>query len=186
MPSWRRRAGSVRGSHDVGDSPAHRTPVIALVASSVPGNGQQVTTIGAARARAAQGAAAKGLHPGEVMQFSDNFYVELKAGSGAAVTEVLVDPASGAVQTEPGPAMTCNTNSRDGMISQARAREAATAWLSANRRDETVATIDAYPGYYTVDTQVNGKIAGMLSVNGATGTSWYHTWHGSFVGMEDG
>lgn len=36
-------------------------------------------------------------------------------------------------------------------------------------------------GYYTMDYTVNGKIAGMLSVNGYTGQVWYHTWHGAFV-----
>jgi hypothetical protein len=151
----------------------------------LPGNDQQVTTIGAARGRAAQAGAGRALHPGEVIQFSNNFYVELKDSAGAATTEVLVDPASGAVQTEPGPAMMWNTGSRTGLTSIDQARRAATAWLDANRPAEKVATIDAYPGYYTVDTQVDGKIAGMLSVNGTTGAVWYHMWHGAFVGMED-
>lgn len=149
------------------------------------GNGQQVTTIAQARARAAQAGAAKGLHPGEVMQFTENFYVELKDSAGASATEVLVDPASGAVQTEPGPAMMWNTGSHSAAITLDQARTAATAWLSANRPGETITTIDAYPGYYTVDTQVNGTIAGMLSVNATTGAVWYHTWHGTFVAMED-
>lgn len=68
-------------------------------------NGAPVTTIAAARARAAEAASPSGLHPGEVMQFSLNFYVELKDASGASAGEVLVDPASGAVVTEYGPAM---------------------------------------------------------------------------------
>jgi len=25
----------------------------------------------------------------------------------------------------------------------------------------------------------------MLSVNGYTGAVWYHTWHGSFLGMKE-
>ncbi|WP_051518942.1 hypothetical protein [Intrasporangium chromatireducens] len=126
------------------------------------------------------------MHPGEVIQFSDNFYVELKDPAGAATTEVLVDPSSGTVQTEPGPAMMWNTGTRSAAIAENRARQAAAAWLSANRPAETVGTIEAYPGYYTVDTQVNGKVSGMLSVNAATGAVWYHTWHGAFVAMEDG
>jgi hypothetical protein len=150
------------------------------------GNGQQVTTITQARARAAQAGTARTLHPGEVIQFSSNFYVELKDSTGAATTEILVDPGSGAVQTEPGPAMMWNTGLRTGVVSQDQARVAASMWLTANRPGETVKTIDAYPGYYTVDTQVNGTIAGMLSVNATTGAVWYHTWHGAFVAMEDG
>jgi hypothetical protein len=38
-----------------------------------------------------------------------------------------------------------------------------------------------FPGYYTLDFEVNGLPAGMLSVNGYTGQVWYHTWHGQFL-----
>jgi hypothetical protein len=44
---------------------------------------------------------------------------------------------------------------------------------------------DEYPGYYTVDVQTQGKLSGMLSVNGFTGQVWYHTWHGQFIEMAD-
>jgi len=27
----------------------------------------------------------------------------------------------------------------------------------------------------------DGKVIGMLSVNGTSGQVWYHTWHGAFV-----
>lgn len=149
------------------------------------GDGQPVATITQARARAAKAGAPRGLQPGEVIQFTNNFYVELKDSNGDASTEVLVDPASGAVQTEPGPAMMWNTGSRTGTITQEQATQAATAWLTANRPGESVKSIDAYPGYYTVDTAAGGKMVGMLSVNATTGAVWYHTWHGSFVAMED-
>ena len=39
----------------------------------------------------------------------------------------------------------------------------------------------AFPGYYTIDFEVNGQPAGMLSVNAYTGQVWYHTWHGQFL-----
>jgi hypothetical protein len=149
------------------------------------GDGQPVATIAQARTRAATAGAPRGLHPGEVMQFTNNYYVELKDSSGAATTEVLVDPNSGAVQTEPGPAMMWNTGSRTGALTQEQATQAATAWLTSNRPGESVKSIDAYPGYYTVDTATGGKMVGMLSVNATTGAVWYHTWHGSFVAMED-
>ena len=149
------------------------------------GDGQPVTTIAQARERATTAGATNGLHPGEVVQFTNNFYVELKDSNGAAITEVLVDPASGAVQTEPGPAMMWNTGARTGTVSEAQARQAATDWLASNRPGESVTSIDAYPGYYTIDTMANGKVAGMLSVNATTGAVWYHTWHGSFIAMED-
>lgn len=149
------------------------------------GDGHAVTTIAEARARAAQAGQARGLHPGEVMQFTNNFYVELKDSSGAATTEVLVDPASGAVQTEPGPAMMWNTGTRTATLTEEQAAKTAADWLAANRPNEKVQTIDAYPGYYTVDTESSGKMAGMLSVNATTGAVWYHTWHATFVAMED-
>lgn len=149
------------------------------------GDGQPVTSIAQARARATTAGAPLGLHPGEVMQFTNHFYVELKDSNDDATTEVLIDPASGAVQTEPGPAMMWNTGSRTGTLTQEQAKQAATAWLASNRAGETVKSIDAYPGYYTLDTAAGGKIAGMLSVNATTGAVWYHTWHGAFVAMED-
>ncbi len=43
-----------------------------------------------------------------------------------------------------------------------------------------------FPGYYTVDFEVNGQTAGMLSVNAYTGQVWYHTWHGQFLSERSG
>ena len=45
--------------------------------------------------------------------------------------------------------------------------------------------MDAYPGYYSIDTTVGGRGAGMVSVNAASGAVWYHTWHGAFIAKED-
>lgn len=36
-------------------------------------------------------------------------------------------------------------------------------------------------GYYTLDFTKDGKVAGMLSVNGYTGQVFLHTWHGAFI-----
>ena len=149
------------------------------------GNGTPVTTIAAARARAAEAAGPGGLHPGEVMQFTLNFYVELKDASGASVTEVLVDPASGAVVTEYGPAMMWTSGSNASAIPAERATTIANQWLQANAAGQTVDSADAYPGYFTMDTVSGGNTVGMLSVNATTGAVWYHTWHGTFIAMED-
>jgi len=43
---------------------------------------------------------------------------------------------------------------------------------------------EAFYGYYTVHVLTNGEVSGMLSVNGATGRVWFHTWHGAFIGMQ--
>lgn len=48
------------------------------------------------------------------MRFENNFYVRLDERNGGAATEVLVDPASGTVTLEYGPAMMWNT--RYGMM----------------------------------------------------------------------
>lgn len=149
------------------------------------GDGSPVPTIAAARARAAQAGAHSGLKPGEVMQFSLNFYVELKDASGASTAEVLVDPASGAVVTEYGPATMWTTSRNSSAMPADRATTIANQWLQANAVKETVGSTDAYPGYFTMDTVAEGNTVGMLSVNAATGAVWNHTWHGTFIAKED-
>ena len=158
----------------------------------LPGDGVAVSSIPAARARATSAAKASGLHPGEVMRFDNGFYVELKDSAGQPATEVIVDPRTGAVSTEQGPAMMWNT--RFGMmraggdtsaVDPTKARGIATSWLAANRPGATIKSIDAYPGYFTLDLQRNGVVSGMMSVNSSTGAVWFHTWHGAFIAMED-
>lgn len=65
------------------------------------GNGVAVSAISATRARAATAAQEAGLHPGAVMWFDNGFYVELKDSAGQPATEVIVDPGTGMVSTEP-------------------------------------------------------------------------------------
>jgi hypothetical protein len=149
------------------------------------GDGVQVASIAAARGRAEQAAQAVGLHPGEVIWFANGFYVELKDAAGNPTTEVIVDPTGGAVSTEPGPAMMWNTGSTAAVISGDQARTIAVRWLQTNRPGEAVGSLDAYPGYYTVDTVAGGTTKAMLSVNAATGQVWYHSWHGAFIAKED-
>lgn len=75
-----------------------------------------VKDIAAARSQAQRFADGLGLKTtGEAMQFANNFYVLLEDGSGKPATEVLVDPRSGSVTLEYGPAMMWNT--RYGMMS---------------------------------------------------------------------
>jgi hypothetical protein len=157
------------------------------------GNGSRVASIPAARSRAATAASGAGLHPGEVIWFDNGFYVELKDGAGASATEVIVDPGTGAVYTEPGPAMMWNT--RFGMhaavagaatVDAAKAQQLASTWLAANLPGHVAQPPDAYPGYYTMETTTTGgTVNGMLSVNAATGAVWYHSWHGRFIARED-
>jgi hypothetical protein len=159
----------------------------------LPGDGVAVSSIPAARVRATSAAKAAGLHPGEVMWFDNGFYVELKDSAGKPATEVIVDPRTGTVSTEPGPAMMWNTRfgmmradgSSAGLVNSTKARGIVTSWLTANRPGTTIRSIDTYPGYFTLDLHRNGVVSGMMSVNSSTGAAWFHTWHGTFIAMED-
>ena len=159
----------------------------------LPGDGVAVSSIPVARARATSAARAAGLHPGEVMWFDNGFYVELKDSAGQPATEVIVDPRTGAVSTEQGSAMMWNTRfgmkradgGSAGLVNSTKARGIATSWLAANRPGATIKSIDAYPGYFSLDLQRNGVVSGMMSVNSSTGAVWFHTWHGAFIAMED-
>jgi hypothetical protein len=68
-----------------------------------------VRSLSSARADAQQFAGRLGLRVDEVMQFERNFYAKLVDKNGNAATEVLVDPSSGFVSIEYGPAMMWNT-----------------------------------------------------------------------------
>ncbi|ROT34265.1 hypothetical protein EF879_00360 [Micromonospora sp. HM5-17] len=136
----------------------------------------------------------RGLRVGEVMQFSNGFYAVLLDPSGEGATEVLVDPASGAVQLEHGPAMMWNTSY--GMmpdrqqqaapaVSAERAQVVADRWLKQNRAGLKAADPVAFPGYYTFHTLRGDQVVGMMSVNAYNGAVWYHTWHGTFLRMQE-
>lgn len=79
------------------------------------GKASPVSGIAAARQRAQAFADRLGLKTGEVMRFERNYYVKLVDRQGRGATEVLVDPSTGAVSLEYGPAMMWNT--RYGMMS---------------------------------------------------------------------
>ncbi len=157
------------------------------------GDGDRVKGLGEARDRANEYAAVLGpnLRVGEVMRFAKNYYAELEEPDGTKATEILVDPATGAVRLEFGPAMMWNTRYGTMSRSEAPARltaeqaeQAAQQW--ADDHDSlTVADAEAFPGYYTLHTLEQGRIQGMLSVNANSGDVWYHSWHGEFREMSE-
>lgn len=158
------------------------------------GDGQPVDGMAEARGRAEEYAAELGpdLRVGEVMRFSENYYVELEEPDGTKATEILVDPSSGAVRLEIGPAMMWNTSygtmSRSNTASRLSAEQAeqvAQQWAD-DHDGLTVAEAEAFPGYYTLHTLRQDRIEGMLSVNADTGDVWYHSWHGEFQEMSEG
>jgi len=67
-------------------------------------------------------------------------------------------------------------------VSPEQAIEYAQTYLDANISGAVAATdpINFYD-YYTLDFEEDGKVAGMLSVNGYSGQVFLHTWHGTFI-----
>ena len=141
----------------------------------------------------------------EILEFQGNFYAIVKEHStGVGAFEVLINKATGAVMREPGPDMLWNT--KYGMpgenapmaawmgdqtptgpmtVSTDQARQDAQRWLDANQPGSTTETPDQFYGYYTLHILKDGKVTGMLSVNGYTGQVWFHSWHGAFIQMKD-
>lgn len=140
------------------------------------------------------------LEVAEIMAFSNHFYVQAREQStGRYAFEFLIDRGNGRTHAEPGPNMMWNTkyghmswlrwlpwvsSSGEMSISREEARKIAQEYLARTRFDLVVDDeTDAFYGYYTLHTLRDGKIAGMLSVNGSSGRVWMHTWHGTFLGM---
>ena len=67
-------------------------------------------------------------------------------------------------------------------VTPEQAVEYAQTYLDANLSG-AVPSDHATPfyGYYTLDFEKDGRVAGMLSVNGYSGQVFLHTWHGRFI-----
>jgi len=129
----------------------------------------------------------------EIMEFTDNYYAIVKEKStGMGAFELLVDPVSGAVYPEYGPTMMWNA--KYGMmgggtypmaVSANQAQQIAQRWLDQHQPGSTTEAPDTFYGYHTLHILKGGVVTGMLSVNGASGQVWYHSWHGAFVQMRE-
>lgn len=145
----------------------------------------------------------KDLTLAEVMIFDNNAYARItETSTGAGALELLVNPATQAVYPEPGPNMMWNTkySPMRGMmggstveattampVSAADALKTAQAYLDQNLPGaKTAKDADPFYGYYTIDILRDGKVVGMLSVNGYTSQVFLHTWHGNFIEMSEG
>jgi hypothetical protein len=72
-------------------------------------------------------------------------------------------------------------------ISSKEAAQTAQRYLNTYLPGVTVSDeVTVFYGYYTIDVERDGKIIGMLSVNGYTKQVFLHTWHGNFVEMSEG
>jgi hypothetical protein len=84
------------------------------------------------------------------------------------------------------PARTSQGTTADKMpVSSDRAREIADAYLSRVSPGIRAEEPTRFYGYYTIDTEKDGKTNGMLSVNGYSGEVWYHSWHGPFIAEQE-
>ncbi len=144
----------------------------------------------------------------EIMIFDNNAYARIaEKSTGIGAMELLVDPSSKAVFPEYGPNMMWNLkyghvggmmggmrgmmggyqnypNLADATmtISPDEALQAAQKYLDQEFPGYTTAE-DAEPfyGYYTIDILKDGQLTGMLSVNGFSGSVFFHSWHGTFI-----
>jgi hypothetical protein len=67
-------------------------------------------------------------------------------------------------------------------VTPEQAVEYARQYLDTNYAGATVGTDPMqFYGYYTFDFEKDGRILGMLSVNGYNGQIFLHTWHGTFI-----
>jgi hypothetical protein len=187
----------------------------------------------AAFERAVKGYGNPNLKVGEVMEFTNNYYAEVKEkDTGIGAMELLINRPGSRVYPEPGPNMMWNTkygmmsgnggygrmmrpggrgmmgpngngmmggssasasaqnapgNTTDKMaVSPEQARKIADAYLSRVSPDTKAEQPERFHGYYTIDTEKDGKTVGMLSVNGYSGEVWYHSWHGPFIAKQGG
>ena len=72
--------------------------------------------------------------------------------------------------------------SADMPVTPEKAIQYAQKYLDTNLAGATAAADPLkFYGYYTIDFEKDGKVAGMLSVNGYNGQVFLHTWHGTFI-----
>jgi len=68
-----------------------------------------------------------------------------------------------------------NTTGDKMLVSPQQARKIADAYLSRVSPGTKAEEPTRFYGYYTIDTEKDGKTVGMLSVNGYSGEVWYHS-----------
>ena len=136
----------------------------------------------------------------EIMEFSNNFYIEtVEESTGVGAMELLLDKADGRIFPEFGPNMMWNLkygmhgqsildkNNINMKISEEDAINIANNYLTKISQNEAAGNeAQEFYGYFTLDTvNKDGANVGMLSVNGFTGQAWYHKWHGTFIEMKE-
>ena len=134
----------------------------------------------------------------QVEEYTNNFYVQVNDKStGHGAFELLINMYTGSIYPEMGPSMMWNTQygmMRSGVlggifgtptttmpVTSTQATTDAQQYLTTYLPGTTTGDVTTFHGYYTIEI-VNGTTPyGMLSVNGYSGQTWYHTWHGTFI-----
>jgi hypothetical protein len=137
------------------------------------------------------------LQVAEMLEFDDAFYVRVaERSAGINAFELLVHPYTGVTRQEAGPSTIWNTKygGSEGMaaimrqgwaapgsgqptadmpIKADQALKNAQAYLDAQKNAQKVMQAAKFYGYYVVPTlSKDGKVAGLLAVNGYTGRVW--------------
>lgn len=151
----------------------------------------------------------------EIMEFEYNYYIifyEKSTGIGAFETLIWkTGQNAGWIMSEPGPNIMWNTKyghmmgymgqgmmgrgmigsqykyspTADMPIDENEAQEIGREYLNQCFPGTTIEESTKFYGYYTFDFGKEGLIEGMFSVNGYTGQTWYHGWHGDFIQMKE-
>jgi len=147
------------------------------------------------------------LQVAEMLEFEDAFYVRVaERSTGINAFELLVNPYTGVTRQEAGPSTIWNTKygGAEGMaaimrqgwaapgsgqptadvpIKPDQALKNAQAYLDAQKNAQKVMQAAKYYGYYVVPTLgSDGKVAGLLAVNGYTGRVWDENRFGKLLG----
>jgi len=132
----------------------------------------------------------------EIMEFEQNFYiVYYEKSTEIGAFEMLIDKVTGRILPEYGPNMMWNTKyGHSGMmggwsqvpseqmpINHDEAILRAQEFLDQTYQGTIAEDAHQFYGYYTIHVIKDGKIYGMLSVNGYDGSVWYHNWHGMYI-----
>jgi hypothetical protein len=138
-----------------------------------------------------------GFQISEIMEFQYNFYVDfIEKSTGIHAFEALIDPFTGDLYPEPGPSVMWNTKygtmsgmmwgaadaSRPMTVTESQAKNFAQTFLDGYLPGAKAQDAERFYGYYTLNFTKDGRIYGMVSVNGYTGQVWYHSWHGQYLG----
>lgn len=127
-----------------------------------------------------------------ILQFANNYYVQVTDSSKKAPAfELVVNANGGAVHPTP-VTMQWNTSygraqySLQGNVGQmsvtsSQAAQNAKDYVTKVSSNASVSSPVQYSGYYSFIVSDNGKTVGVLSVNGYNGQVWYQNWNGAFV-----